>query len=66
MTFAPFRATVLRRLGGCLGGVLWQIIPTTPAGAGVVWSPPRQCITILLDPGRFLNRLMVDLILILP
>jgi hypothetical protein len=26
----------------------------------------RRDITILLDPGRFLNRLLVDLILILP
>jgi hypothetical protein len=43
-----------------------QIIPTTPAGTGVVWSPQRRCITILLDPGWFLNRLLVDLILILP
>jgi hypothetical protein len=28
-------------------------------------EPTRQCITILLDPGRFLNRLVADLILIL-
>jgi hypothetical protein len=66
MSPAAFRATVLRRLGGYLGEVLWQIIPTTSAGAGVVWSPQRRCIMILLDPGRFLNRLLVDLILILP
>jgi hypothetical protein len=29
-------------------------------------SQRRQCTTILLDPGRFLNRLVGDLILILP
>jgi hypothetical protein len=36
------------------------------AGAGVFGNWERQCITILLDPGRFLNRLLVDLTLNLP
>ena len=45
---------------------LRQIIPTASAGAGVFGSRQRQCITILLDPGRFLNRLQIDLILNLP
>jgi len=30
-----------------------------------VLEPVRQCIIILLDPGRFLNRLAAGLILIL-
>jgi hypothetical protein len=29
-------------------------------------SQQRRCTTILLDPGRFLNRLAADLILTLP
>jgi hypothetical protein len=46
--------------------VFRQIIPTTIAAASLISGGRRQCITILLDPGGFLNRLLVDLILVLP
>jgi branched-chain amino acid transport system substrate-binding protein len=34
--------------------------------AGVLWQSHSECTTNLLDPGRLLNRLATDLILILP
>src|ERR1700722_16608300 len=43
-----------------------QIIPTISAGTAVFWRSHSGCRTNLLDPGRFLNRLGPDLILILP
>jgi hypothetical protein len=44
-----------------------QIIPTLSARSDIFFEVRRRrCITILLDPARFLNRLAPDLILILP
>src|SRR5260221_527251 len=41
-------------------------MPILSGGPGTFRSPRRQCITILLDPGTFLNTLAADLILTPP
>src|SRR5260221_7776802 len=41
-------------------------MPILSGGPGTFRTPRRQCITILLDPGTFLNTLAADLILTPP